>query len=319
MLPIARLVAPPALHAGDSLPLQVTVRSTVAGSAVLSLRRDGPQSAAPAGHARPGRQPAPADPARAGRGLSFLRNPRPARRRRGTRERRPRCRHARRAAAPDRRSQAPEDLRWPPSCRPTGCGSGTHPRRAADDVARLSRGRRGDPRRRFPAPAIGDTRSVALTEAVRTDGLGLLAFGGEQSFSLGRYAGSPLAGGAAGCQPGGRASASGETWRSRSSSTVPTACRRSAGGVPRIRPGAGGGEGRELHSRPSIATSSGSSPSTSATRTLVPRATVTPGARARASERAHRRSRPPTAARTSTSPCGPGCGRSRAAGCATGT
>ena len=42
---LTRLQVPPALHAGDPLSVEVTVRSTVASPAVLTVRRDGKRSA----------------------------------------------------------------------------------------------------------------------------------------------------------------------------------------------------------------------------------------------------------------------------------
>ncbi|HEY4277582.1 MAG TPA: VWA domain-containing protein [Conexibacter sp.] len=188
---VARLQAPDAVHSGDPLPLQATINATVDATATVTLRRDG----APAGSQRlalrAGDTPlqlaltAPRTPGEHSYQLSVAVS--------GDEITQNDTLDAAVRVAPQPRvlvaaqgdsaltqqlatdginasAVAPADLPTNPAFY-TGVDAVV-----LDDVS---------------ATALGSARQGALVEAVR-GGLGLVAFGGPDSFSLGRYAGSPI-------------------------------------------------------------------------------------------------------------------------------
>ncbi|MDO8210597.1 vWA domain-containing protein [Conexibacter sp. CPCC 206217] len=208
---LARLDAPAAVHAGDPLPLQATIHSTVAATVTASLTRDG----APAGTQRlairAGDTPlqlalrAPATPGDHRFRLQVtLAGDRIARNDaldaavRVTAE--PRVLVVARgdsSLTTTLRADAIAAESVGPEALPTSAGeSGGSPSSgdASGSTAASGNGYDGidgvvlDD---VSATALGAERAEALVAAVR-GGLGLVAFGGPDSFSLGRYAGSPL-------------------------------------------------------------------------------------------------------------------------------
>lgn len=189
---VTRLQAPGALHAGDPLSLEVTVRSTVAEGATLVVSRNG----VAVGHQRVelgvGDNPylfSVKTPLHTGSygyevKVKAERDARPQNDALGT--------TVRVAPAPkvlvvgaDGSSAA--ELMKADGFKVTSLEPGRLPNSVAgyagDDAVVLED---------VPAEAIGKARAKALGEAVRTQALGLLALGGGHSFSLGKYYKSPL-------------------------------------------------------------------------------------------------------------------------------
>ncbi|MCW2953261.1 MAG: hypothetical protein JWQ48_2431, partial [Conexibacter sp.] len=189
---IARLQAPSSLHAGDPLPVAVTVRSTVAGTAQLALRRDGVAAgrqrvalragdtplllsltapAAPGAHAYALRVTLPGDAIPQDDALDaavrVVRQPRVL---------------VASAAGSALASMLSANGTTVQQVDPTALPSTTAGYRGEDAVALDD----------VSATALGPVRAAALVDAVRAGGLGLLAFGGPSSFSLGRYAGTAI-------------------------------------------------------------------------------------------------------------------------------
>jgi Ca-activated chloride channel family protein len=189
---VTRLQAPPALHAGDPLSLEVTVRSTVAAPALLLVRRGGKV----VGHQRValgvGDNPflfgvrAPQHPGSYGYEVEVRSegDSRPGNDALGTAvrvERAPRF-----VVASTAGTTAAELIEGDgfdvtsvlPSALPTtAAGYAGVDGLVLEDVS-------GD--------ALGKRRAKAIGSAVRNRALGLLALGGEHSFSLGKYYKSPL-------------------------------------------------------------------------------------------------------------------------------
>jgi Ca-activated chloride channel homolog len=188
---ITAIHVPAAVHVGDTVPLTLTVHSTVAATAVLRISRDGGHPGSQAIRLRAGdnpllllytatrrgwnsfsatiAEPGDADPADdAGSAVVHVGAP-------------PRvlvvAEHSSRAAAllSRRRLQvttiAPGKLPDDPAAY------------RRDDAVVLDD---------VPATALSAKQIAALVAAVRLDGLGTVALGGPHSFSLGRYAKSPL-------------------------------------------------------------------------------------------------------------------------------
>jgi Ca-activated chloride channel homolog len=189
---ITRLQAPGALHAGDPLSLEVTVRSNVAEKAALVVSRNGTTVGRQQVELGIGDNPylfsvrAPLHTGSYGYEVSVKteRDTRPQNDTLGT--------TVRVSAAPqalvvggDGSSAA--ELMKADGFKVTSVGPGQLPSSAAgytgDDAVVLED---------VPGEAIGKPRAKALGEAVRTNALGLLALGGNQSFSLGKYYKSPL-------------------------------------------------------------------------------------------------------------------------------
>jgi Ca-activated chloride channel family protein len=189
---VTRLQAPGALHAGDPLSLEVTVRSTVAAPAKLVVRRNG----VAVGHQRVqlgvGDNPflfsvrAPLHLGSYGYEVEVESegDTRPVNDALGT---------SVRVSAPPRVIVAgPADstaaqLLGADGFKVTSVEPGALPSAASGyagtDAVVLEN---------VPAEAIGDTRAKALGAAVRSRAIGLLALGGNDSFSLGKYYKSPL-------------------------------------------------------------------------------------------------------------------------------
>ena len=189
---VTRLQAPPALHAGDPLSLEVTVRSTAASQAVLTVRRDG----AAIGHQRvklgAGDNPflfsvrAPLHVGSYGYEVEVQGegDSRPQNDALGTTvrvERPPRVL----VAGVD--GTAAAELMKADGFDVTTTAAGALPAAAAGykgvDAVVLED---------VSDEELGKSRAKAIEGAVRNRALGLLALGGEHSFSLGRYYKSPL-------------------------------------------------------------------------------------------------------------------------------
>jgi Ca-activated chloride channel homolog len=188
---VTRLQVPEALHAGDPLPLEVNVRSTVAAAATVSLFEDGTARGTRPVHLAVGDNPYLLSQTTAGPGSHAYRvvvhmrgdevagnDSLAATLRVG---RRPRALVVAAGA-----SRLPAILRGDgiqvstasPAQLPAAPASlGRFDLVALDDVA---------------APELGDTRARALADAVRTGRTGLVVLGGPHSFSLGGYYASPL-------------------------------------------------------------------------------------------------------------------------------
>jgi len=189
---VTRLQAPAALHAGDPLSLEVTVRSTVEAPAVLTVRRNG----VAVGHQK----------VELGTGdnpyLFSVRVPQHAGSYgyevavRSEDDSRPRND----ALGTTVRVQAP-----PRALVAGGGGSAAAALLSADgfDVTPVAPGALPTSAAGYkgfdavvledvPAEELGKPRAKAIDAAVRTQALGLLAFGGNRSFSLGKYYKSPL-------------------------------------------------------------------------------------------------------------------------------
>lgn len=191
---VTRVQAPATVRSGDPIPLLVTVRSTVMGRARLTVRRSGAQVASATVALRPGDNPIdlaytaghpgwsaftvqialPGDTVPANDRLSavtrvlaaptvLVAGPRSASRAAVTRL----------FARDGLRVQLRTATALPASA-PALLGFQSV---VLDDV---------------PAAALSRPQVAALTRAVQTDGLGLVALGGPRSFSLGGYARSPL-------------------------------------------------------------------------------------------------------------------------------
>jgi uncharacterized protein YegL len=189
---ITRLQVPPALHGGDPLSLEVTVRSTFASPALLTVRRNG----ATVGHQRvdlgTGDNPflfsvrAPLHPGSYGYEVEIHspHDSRAANNSLGATVRVGRAPRILVAGAPG--STAAEMMEAdgfavtavPPAALPkAAAGYAGVDAVVLEDVS---------------AEELGSPRAKALDAAVRGRALGLLALGGDHSFSLGKYYKSPL-------------------------------------------------------------------------------------------------------------------------------
>ncbi|HVW47381.1 MAG TPA: VWA domain-containing protein [Solirubrobacterales bacterium] len=189
---VTRLEAPGALHAGDPLSLEVTVRSTVVEPAKIVVRRDGVVIGHQAVELGEGDNPflfgvrAPRHPGSYGYEVTVTseRDARPQNDTLGTSVRVSTAPHVLVAGAD---GSAAAELMKADGFKVTTVAPGALPSTAAgyagvdgvvlEDVSNEELGKK-------PAEAIG--------EAVRDRALGLLALGGEHSFSLGKYYKSPL-------------------------------------------------------------------------------------------------------------------------------
>lgn len=189
---VTRLQAPEALHAGDPLSLEVTVRSTVEAPAVLTVRRDG----VAVGHQRvslgTGDNPylfsvrVPQRPGSYGYEVEVRSagDSRPRNDALGTTVRVQAPPKALVAAAD---GSAAADLLRADGFDVTAVAPGALPTSAAG-----YRGVDAVVLEDISAAELGKSRATAIGAAVRTQALGLLAFGGDRSFSLGKYYKSPL-------------------------------------------------------------------------------------------------------------------------------
>ncbi|MBS1889513.1 MAG: VWA domain-containing protein [Actinobacteria bacterium] len=189
---VTRLQAPGALHAGDPLSLEVTVRSSVEAPAVLTVRRDG----AAIGHQRVtlgvGDNPylfavrAPLHPGSYGYEVAVRSegDTRPQNDALGTTVR---VEGAPRAVVAAAGGGEAARMLEADGFRVTSVAPGALPTSPAGykgvDAVVLED---------VPAEALGKQRARAIDTAVRAQALGLLAFGGNHSFSLGKYYKSPL-------------------------------------------------------------------------------------------------------------------------------
>ena len=189
---VTRLQAPAALHAGDPLSLEVTVRSTVEAPAVLTVRRDG----VAVGHQKValglGDNPylfsvrAPQVPGSYGYEVQVATegDSRPQNDALGTTVR---VQGPPRALVAGGDGSSAAELLGADGFEVTPVAAGALPASAAGykgyDAVVLED---------VSADELGKVRAKAIDAAVRTQALGLLAFGGERSFSLGKYYKSPL-------------------------------------------------------------------------------------------------------------------------------
>ena len=189
---VTRLQAPPALHAGDPLSLEVTVRSTAAAEAVLTVSRNGGAIGRQKVKLGVGDNPflfsvrAPQHLGSYGYEVKVAadRDARPQNDVLGTTVRVARPPHVLVAGAD---GSAAAELMQADGFDVTTTAPGALPSTAAgyegvdavilEDVSRAE---------------LGDVRAKAIEEAVRGQALGFLALGGDHSFSLGRYYRSPL-------------------------------------------------------------------------------------------------------------------------------
>jgi len=189
---VTRLDAPPAVRAGDPLVLQATVRSTVAGLATVTLRRDDVVAARQRVRLRAGDTPLPLSVRAPAAGwhdyeLQVART-------------------GDTVTANDRLWAAIDVQRRPRVLLASASGRSALAARlsargldvtqaaAADLPARAAGYRTVDTvfLDDVSATDLGTARQTALVGAVRDGGLGLMVSGGPHSFSLGRYAKSPL-------------------------------------------------------------------------------------------------------------------------------
>jgi uncharacterized protein YegL len=189
---VTRLQAPSALHAGDPLSLEVTVRSTAAAQAKLVVRRNG----VAIGHQQVklgvGDNPylfsvrAPLHTGSYGYEVEVEseRDQRPRNNSLGTSVR---VSTAPRVLVAGAANSTAAQLLKADGFKVTSVEPGQLPSAPAGyagiDAVVLED---------VPAEAIGKARAEALGAAVRTRALGLLALGGDHSFSLGKYYRSPL-------------------------------------------------------------------------------------------------------------------------------
>jgi Ca-activated chloride channel homolog len=189
---VTRLQAPGALHAGDPLSLEVTVRSTVEAAAKLVVLRDGERVGGQNVELGLGDNPflfsvkVPQDPGSYGYEVKVetAEDSRPQNDALGTTVR----------------------VQGPPRVMVAGADGSTAAELLAADgfevtpVAASALPTTAAGYKGFDAVVLEDVsseelgkpRAKAITAAVRTQALGLLAFGGDRSFSLGKYYKSPL-------------------------------------------------------------------------------------------------------------------------------
>jgi Ca-activated chloride channel family protein len=189
---VTRLEAPPALHAGDPLSLEVTVRSTVASAAVLRVSRDGLAVGKQRVKLGVGDNPflfsvrAPQRQGSYGYEVEVASDSdsRPQNDALGTTVR---VKQAPRVLVAGADGTAAAELMQADGFKVTEVTAGALPSTAAgykgvdavvlEDVSNEE---------------LGKARARAIEGAVREQALGLLALGGEHSFSLGKYYKSPL-------------------------------------------------------------------------------------------------------------------------------
>jgi Ca-activated chloride channel homolog len=189
---VTRLGAPGALHAGDPLSLEVTVRSTAVAPAVLTVRRDGEKVGGQKVELGRGDNPflfsvkVPQVPGSYGYEVEVETedDSRPQNDALGTTVRvqgPPRVMVAAAAGSTAAELLSADGFEVdsvPASALPsTPAGYKGFDALVLEDVS---------------SEELGKPRARAITAAVRTQALGLLAFGGDRSFSLGKYYKSPL-------------------------------------------------------------------------------------------------------------------------------
>ncbi|HEX4306757.1 MAG TPA: VWA domain-containing protein [Solirubrobacterales bacterium] len=188
---VTRLQVPEAVHAGDPLPVEVNVRSTVAAPATVALDEDGAPRGTRSVHLAVGDNPyllsltAGATGSHAYRVVVRMQGDE-------VRGNQARAAVVRVVRAPRALVVAPGESRLtgvlegdgfevttaaPAQVPTTPAALGRYDTVALDDVA---------------APELGDARAKALADAVRTGQTGLVVLGGPHSFSLGGYYASPL-------------------------------------------------------------------------------------------------------------------------------
>jgi Ca-activated chloride channel homolog len=189
---VTRLEAPPALHAGDPLSLEATVRSTVAGPALLKVSRDGE----PVGRERVklgvGDNPflfSVRAPQRQGSygyevQVASESDARPQNDALGTTVRVERAPKVLVAGAD---GTAAAELMQADGFKVSEAAAASLPSAAAG-----YKGFDGVVLEDVSNEELGKARAKAIEDATREGALGLLALGGERSFSLGKYYKSPL-------------------------------------------------------------------------------------------------------------------------------
>jgi Ca-activated chloride channel homolog len=189
---VTRLQAPGALHAGDPLSLEVTVRSSVESPAVLTVLRDGEEIGRQKVALRLGDNPylfsvrVPQLPGSYGYEVVVRSegDTRPQNDALGTTVR---------VQGPPRVLVAAAD--GSTAAEVLGADGFEVTPVAADALPSSAAGYKGYDAvvlEDISADELGKPRAKAIDAAVRDDALGLLAFGGERSFSLGKYYKSPL-------------------------------------------------------------------------------------------------------------------------------
>jgi Ca-activated chloride channel family protein len=189
---VTRLQAPGALHAGDPLSLEVTVRSTHQSPAVLTVRRDGEVVGRQKVNLGTGDNPflfsvrVPQLPGSYGYEVAIASegDTRPQNDALGTTVR---------VKAPPRALVAGGD--GSSAAELLGADGFEITQVAADELPTTPAGYKGYDAvvlEDISAEELGKPRARATDAAVRTQALGLLVFGGNRSFSLGKYYKSPL-------------------------------------------------------------------------------------------------------------------------------
>jgi len=189
---VTRLQAPGALHAGDPLSLEVTVRSTVEGPGEITVRRNG----VAVGHQKvelaPGDNPylfsvrVPQIPGSYGYEVKVATedDSRPQNNVLGTTVR---VQGPPRVLVAGADGSSAAELLGADGFEVTPVGASALPSTAAG-----YKGYDGVVLEDVSNEELGKPRAKAIDAAVRTQALGLLALGGERSFSLGKYYKSPL-------------------------------------------------------------------------------------------------------------------------------
>ena len=188
---VTRLQAPEALHAGDPLPLEVNVRSTVAAAATVALYEDGKARGTRPVRLAVGDNPYLLSLVAGGTGAHAYRVVVRMNGDEGQGDdalaatlrvvRRPRALVVAPGESPLTAILEGEGIAVtaasPAEVPTTAAALGRYDTVALDDVA---------------APELGNARARALADAVRTGQTGLVVLGGPHSFSLGGYYASPL-------------------------------------------------------------------------------------------------------------------------------
>ena len=189
---VTRLEAPPALHAGDPLSLEVTVRSTAAGQALLRVSRDGAPVGKQLVKLGVGDNPflfsvkAPPRPGSYGYEVTVASkdDSRPQNDALGTTVR---VERAPRVLVAGADGTAAAELMQADGFKVSQVAAGALPSTAAG-----YQGYDGVVLEDVSNEELGKARAEAIGAAVREQALGLLALGGDRSFSLGKYYRSPL-------------------------------------------------------------------------------------------------------------------------------
>jgi Ca-activated chloride channel family protein len=189
---VTRLEAPPALHAGDPLSLEATVRSTVRSPAVLMVRRNGAKIGEQHVALGVGDNPflfsvrAPHQPGSYGYEVSVA-SERDSRRQNDALGTTVRVERAPKLLVAGAEGTAAAELMKADGFQVSEVAAAELPSTAAG-----YKGVDGVVLEDVSNEELGQAQAQAIEEGVRDQALGLLALGGDHSFSLGKYYKSPL-------------------------------------------------------------------------------------------------------------------------------